>query len=179
VSTQSINADVLKSASFAQGENMTADMISVSQCAALSGLAADEMILGVTPSKLHEQLFERYILDCEGGHNRLRDRIVRDIRSCIGLGAKKRAADLLIVLRHALAQRIQAARGASLRPRAKRATSSRTTLGANNGIRGRAMGAFRIISSRMIASDSGVAEDNVFCFEAYRRKFRLTSASPA
>lgn len=89
---------------------MTADMISVSQCIALSGLGVNEVILGVTPTKRHDQLCESYLLIPGGRYDVLRDRIVGDIRASLELGARRLAADLLIVLRLAFARRPNSAR---------------------------------------------------------------------
>jgi hypothetical protein len=89
------NADVFASALLEQESNMTADMISVSQCIALSGLGVNEVILGVTPTKRHDQLCESYLLIPGGRYDVLRDRIVGDIRASLELGARRLAADLL------------------------------------------------------------------------------------
>jgi hypothetical protein len=141
---------------------MAANLISVSQCVAYSGLAADELILGVAPSKLHDRLHERYLLDCGGGHEALRNRIVQDIRGCLALGATKRAADLLIVLRRVLTQR------------------TRTAGGASEGRKPTPGGGLRIVSSRRDAEKGAASNgDNVLSLESYRRKLRLASPSVA
>ena len=74
-------------------------MISVTQCAESSGLAPNELILGVTPSSRHHSLLASYLFNRERSPAALRDMIISDIRSFLDLGAKQRAADLLIVLR--------------------------------------------------------------------------------
>lgn len=74
-------------------------MISVTQCAALAGLAPNEMFLGVTPSAKHYSLLSSYLLNLKRGPVVVRTIIVADLRSFLDLGASRRAADLLIVLR--------------------------------------------------------------------------------
>ena len=85
---------------------MTADMISVSRCIALSGLGGDEIVLGVTRAKRHDELYENYLRNFGKRCAALRDRIVGDIRASLNVGAMRLAADLFIVLRLALARRL-------------------------------------------------------------------------
>ena len=51
---RTVNADVFTSAVIEQERDMTADMISVSRCIALSGLGNDEIVLGVTRARRHD-----------------------------------------------------------------------------------------------------------------------------
>jgi hypothetical protein len=78
---------------------MTSQQITVSQCAALSGLGSQEIVLGVTPSARHNSLRAAYLIHHERGWEGVRDMIVADIRVYVDLGASQKAADLLIVLR--------------------------------------------------------------------------------
>jgi len=140
---------------------MTAHLISVSQCVAFSGLAADELILGVTPSKLHDRLYQSYLRNRSRTEEALPSRIVRDIRKCVDLGATKAAADLLIVLRKALSAHVsrslpaQAARSRSS-ARSKRHGAARPAKTAN-------------AVSVVTAPDAlPAAWDNVFSLDAYR-----------
>ena len=89
---------------------MTADMISVSRCVALSGLGGDEIVLGVTRAKRHDELYENYLRDPRKRYVALRDRIVGDIRASLNMGATRLAADLFIVLRLAFARRLAGSR---------------------------------------------------------------------
>src|SRR5271166_4780129 len=77
-------------------------MITFTQCAALAGLCPNEIILGVTPSANHHSLLSSYLLNLWRGPKIVRDMIVTDICQSVDLGALKRAADLLIVLRRFL-----------------------------------------------------------------------------
>lgn len=79
------------------GEQM--QMIAFAQCVAFAGLSSNEMILGATPSARHYSLLASYLLNLGRGPVTVRDMIVSDLRSFLDLGAKQRAADLLIVLR--------------------------------------------------------------------------------
>jgi hypothetical protein len=105
-----VNADVFTSAAIEQERNMTADMISVSRCIALSGLGGDEIALGVTRTKRHDELCESYLRVLGKRCGALRDRIVRDIRASLNTGAIRLAGDLFIVLRLALARRLASSR---------------------------------------------------------------------
>lgn len=83
-------------------------MITVTQCAALAGLASSEMVLGVTPSAKHHSLLASYLLNLGRGLVAVRTMIVSDLRSFLDLGASRRAADLLIVLRFFLSKHPEA-----------------------------------------------------------------------
>ena len=74
-------------------------MITVTQCAALTGLASDEMFLGMTPSAKHYSLLSSYLVNLSRGPVAVRSMIVADLRTILDLGASRQAADLLIVLR--------------------------------------------------------------------------------
>jgi len=146
---------------------MTAHLISVSQCVAFSGLAADELILGVTPSKLHDRLYQSYLRNRSRTGEALPSRIVRDIRKCVALGATKAAADLLIVLRKALSARVV--------PSPSAQAVSRSAEMSRSGARSKRLGAAR---SAMTANAISIAPpqeapppvawDNVFSLDAYR-----------
>jgi hypothetical protein len=99
---------------------MTADVISVSLCIALSGLDANEVVLGVTPTKRHDELYENYLFKLGKRYDALAGRIVGDIRASLDLGATRLAADLLIVLRLALAWRLKRVRRRGFASRARR-----------------------------------------------------------
>jgi hypothetical protein len=74
-------------------------MISVTQCAVFAGLASGELILGVALSDKHRWLLSGYLSNMERGPAAVRDMIVADMRRFHELGALRRAADLLLVLR--------------------------------------------------------------------------------
>ena len=73
-------------------------MMSVAQCA-LTALASDELIVGVTPTERHRKLLASYLLSAWRGPAGVRNMIVFDLRCFLDLGVSSRAADLLIVLR--------------------------------------------------------------------------------
>lgn len=87
---------------------MTSKQITMAQCAALSGLGSNEMVLGVTPTAMHDSLHASYLLHPGRGWEAVRDMIVADIRASLDVGASKQAADLLIVLRRFLSERLGA-----------------------------------------------------------------------
>lgn len=80
---------------------MNPELIPIRRCAELAGLRSHELVLGVSPSDKHQRMLARYrravSLDAARG------RVVADIRSAVAIGAARRAADLLIVLRCLLA----------------------------------------------------------------------------
>lgn len=88
---------------------MSSEQLTVARCAALSGLGSHEMVLGATPTAKHDSLYASYLLHRDRGWEVVRDMIVADIRSSLELGALKQAADLLIVLRRFLLERLRVA----------------------------------------------------------------------
>jgi hypothetical protein len=83
--------------------------ISWMQCAAITGLASKEIILGVSPSAKHRSLLSSYLFNLKRGQATVRDMIIADLRSFLELGALHRAADLLVVLRLFFSDRAEAA----------------------------------------------------------------------
>ena len=83
-------------------------MITLEQCAVFAGLASNETLLGATPSALHHSLLSSYLLNLGKGPKFVRKLIVVDIRTYLDLGASKRAADLLLVLREFLSHHPEA-----------------------------------------------------------------------
>jgi hypothetical protein len=74
-------------------------VIKFKHCAMFADLAQSEMVLGATPHPRHHTLLASYLLNLWRGPEVVREIIVGDIRAALDLGAPKRAADLLIVLR--------------------------------------------------------------------------------
>jgi hypothetical protein len=74
-------------------------VIKFKHCAVFADLTQSEMVLGATPHAGHHSLLVSYLLNLWRGPGAVREIIVADIRAAIDLGASKRAADLLIVLR--------------------------------------------------------------------------------
>lgn len=74
-------------------------MITFQQCADFSGLAPNETLFGATPSVMHHSLLSSYLLNLWRGPKSVCGLIVSDIRASLDLGATRRAADLLFVLR--------------------------------------------------------------------------------
>lgn len=106
---------------------MTWKLISLAQCAECSGLSWSEILPGALLSARHHSLYASYLLLIRRGAEAVRNMIVADIRSALDLGASRRAADLLIVLRWFLSNHPDAC----LDPLEKRGTpgsSTRTAL---------------------------------------------------
>jgi hypothetical protein len=87
---------------------VTARQIAIQQCYTLTGLGSHEVVLGVTPTARHDSLHASYLLNLGRGWEGVRNTIVADIRASLDLGASKQAADLLIVLRRFLSERLEA-----------------------------------------------------------------------
>jgi hypothetical protein len=83
-------------------------MISVSQCADYVGLDSTELVIGIPPSAKHHSLLAGYLLHLGRGAVVVRDMIRDDLRAFLDLGALRRAADLLVVLRLLLSNYPQA-----------------------------------------------------------------------
>jgi hypothetical protein len=79
-------------------------MISVPQCTAIAGLAANEVILGVEPSARHERLLRSYLSIDGLADLALCALVVSNLRDFLDLGATRQAADRLIVLRRLLSE---------------------------------------------------------------------------
>src|ERR1035441_1987792 len=80
-------------------------MLSVSECADCVGLDPRELLLGPSPSAKHKTLLDSYLLNRWRGYVVVRERICADLRMAVDLGARERAADLLLVLRMFLTDR--------------------------------------------------------------------------
>ena len=80
---------------------MNPELMPIGRCAEMAGLRGHELVLGVSPSDKHRRMLARYrrVLSPDAA----RGRVVADIRSAVAIGAARRAADLLIVLRWLLA----------------------------------------------------------------------------
>ncbi len=80
---------------------MNPELMPIRRCAEIAGLRSHELVVGVSPSDKHHRMLARYrravSLDAARG------RVVADIRGAVAIGAARRAADLLIVLRWLLA----------------------------------------------------------------------------
>lgn len=84
-------------------------MLSLSQCFDFTDLMPEEIILGVSLAPRHDRLLHSYQLALDRSSMiAVRDRIIADLRWFIELGAKARAADLLLVLRMFLSQHLEA-----------------------------------------------------------------------
>ena len=80
---------------------MIPELTPIERCAEMAGLRSYELVLGVSPSDKHHRMLARYRRNLS--LDAARRRLVADIRNAIEIGAPRRAADLLIVLRWLLA----------------------------------------------------------------------------
>ena len=74
-------------------------MFSVSECIDRLGVRSSDVLLGPAPSAKHAALLASYLLNRWRGTVEVRNLISADLRSAVDLGARERAADLLLVLR--------------------------------------------------------------------------------
>lgn len=102
---------------------MIRELTPIERCAEIAGLRGHELILGVSPSDKHHRMLARYrravSLDAARG------RVVADIRNAVEMGASRRAADLLIVLRWLLAPSASCDESRTLARSRRRAFSAR------------------------------------------------------
>ncbi|TLG79181.1 polysaccharide deacetylase [Methylocystis sp. B8] len=76
---------------------MIPELTPIERCAEMAGLRSYEIVLGVSPSDKHQRMLARYRRNLSV--DAARRRLVADIRNAVKIGAPRRAADLLIVLR--------------------------------------------------------------------------------
>jgi hypothetical protein len=74
-------------------------IVSLKECACRSGVALNDMVIGLSPSERHFSLLQSYLFGRPDDGSTLQDRIIEDMRDARNLGASRRAADLLLVLR--------------------------------------------------------------------------------
>ena len=79
-------------------------LLSIAGCCRLAGLAPEEAIVGAVPKARRRSIIAAYLLAASGAP--IAPLIVADIRGAIARGATDVAAELFIVLREALAQRL-------------------------------------------------------------------------
>lgn len=145
---------------------MTQDLIPISRCAEISGLRSHEMVLGVTPSLEHERLLANYQFEQGRVRQDARVALVADIRAAVAVGASRRAADLLVVLRRLLA----------LREPIKQRGASAARRGRHCGARARSRVTRDATKSERRQAPQAAAgparDDNVFSLDAFRRARR-------
>jgi hypothetical protein len=81
---------------------MNTPLTPIERCREIAGLAAHEMVVGVSPTEKHERLLAKY-RRARRSCTVARAKIVADLRAAVKSGATGDAADLLIVLRRLLA----------------------------------------------------------------------------
>jgi hypothetical protein len=83
-------------------------MITLEECARFAALETNELFTGAVLSTRHQSLLSTYLFNLTRGPAAVRKMIVSDIRAAIDLGASKRAADLVLVLRLFLSKHLEA-----------------------------------------------------------------------
>jgi hypothetical protein len=87
-------------------------MVSLRECAAISGLSRAELvelnrlepILRRKAREWHRKLLSSYLTNMDKGAEAVCGLLLADLHGCLDLGARRRAADLLIVMRLLLAE---------------------------------------------------------------------------
>jgi len=74
-------------------------MITLEQCVEDAERASNELLLCAVPSAKHSLLLASYLFSLQRGETAVCNMIVADYRRFMELGARERAADLLLVFR--------------------------------------------------------------------------------
>ncbi len=82
-------------------------LVGIKMCRRLTGLSGREIILGVDPSPRHRSTLRGYVRLCHGDARKVQEILVHDLRSYLEIGARRFAADQLIVLRLFLADQLK------------------------------------------------------------------------
>jgi hypothetical protein len=102
-------------------------LIAADLCARLCGLAADEMLIGVTPHQRHEALVSDYLNRAAATGAAPHAVLVADLRAALARGARDQAADLFLALRRLPPPRSGAPMRRVLRSRRRAALRHRVT----------------------------------------------------
>jgi hypothetical protein len=86
----------------------------IAECRKLTGLSSREMLLGVSPSPRHRATLRGYLRLCHGNVREVQYVLINDLRSYLEIGARRFAADQLIVLRLFLADQTRLPKPAGL-----------------------------------------------------------------
>ena len=92
-------------------------MVSLRECAAISGLSHAELVElhclePILRRKARRKLLSTYLTNIDRGAEAVCGLLLADLHGCLDLGARRRAADLLIVMRLLLAEFPSLRRGA-------------------------------------------------------------------
>ena len=73
-------------------------MITLTQCARLTGLNSKKLLVGVAPTARHHHLLQSHYLDLHYGRAAVRNMIVGDLIGFLDIGAHRCPADRPVVL---------------------------------------------------------------------------------
>ena len=99
-------------------------MITLTRRDKLVKLDLDARVVGRAPHARHQALLESYLFNAHRGHAKVLGMMIRDLRGCLDIGADRRAADLVIVLRLFLSRRHEIVR----------ASRRHSVIGADRGV---------------------------------------------
>jgi len=74
-------------------------MIRLRECAAISGLECEKLVIGAPIRPMHRRLLLSYMANLDKGPAAVCALVTADLRTFLDLGAKERAASVLVVLR--------------------------------------------------------------------------------
>lgn len=80
---------------------MSTHLTSLERCREIAGLSSREMMIGVVPTKKHDDMLSKY-LGARRSFRLVSMTIVADLRAALAAGAARDAADLIVVLRRFL-----------------------------------------------------------------------------
>jgi len=105
-------------------------MIPLRECAAIAGLDSEELVVGARPRPRHWRILSGYLANLDKGPAVVCGLIIADLRAYLDLGAKERAASVLVVLRLLLTQFPHLAKDPIPQLRWSHAPASRSHFGA-------------------------------------------------
>lgn len=79
-------------------------MIPLCECAAIAGLESEKLVIGAPIRPMHWRMLSSYLVNLDKGPTAVCALIVADLHTFLDLGAKERAASVLVVLRLLLTQ---------------------------------------------------------------------------
>jgi hypothetical protein len=109
-------------------------MIPLCECAAIAGLESEKLVIGTPIRPMHWRMLSSYLANLDKGPAAVCALIIADLHTLLDLGAKERAAGVLVVLRLLLTQFPHLAKSAIPQSCRLRASANFSHLGLETGL---------------------------------------------